>query len=235
MAVNGRNEFQEEKRVTTHPRKTFRALAATLAIATLLAFTPLVAAQLASRPADDWVKTLESPERLAGLKIDEVVARLNLKPGEVVADLGAGSGPFEVALARAVSPRGRVYAVDIDGGFFPYIQRKAADAKVTNVQTVLGQPTDPKLPASDVDVAMFHDVLHHIQDRPAYLANLVRYLKPTARIAIIEFNPAQSPHKDDATLVVSREQASEWLTRSGFAHSTNVSLFPDKWFVVYSR
>src|SRR5687767_15739197 len=75
--------------------------------------------QHASRPADEWVKMLESNERLAGLKIDEVVAGMKLRPGEVIADLGAGSGLFVVPLARAVGVKGKVYAVDIDRAFFP--------------------------------------------------------------------------------------------------------------------
>ena len=77
------------------------------------------AGQLASRPADEWVKTLESPTRIASLKIDETIAKLQLKPGDVVADIGAGSGVFDAPLAAAVTSgatRGKVYAVDIDQG-----------------------------------------------------------------------------------------------------------------------
>ena len=138
-------------------------------------------AQLASRPVDEWIKVLDSPERLADLQIDRVVAALNLRPGEVVADLGAGSGPFVPALAKAVTPQGRAYAVEIDKAFFPHIEARARAAGASNVRVVLGEFTDPKLPAADVDVAFLHDVLHHIADRPAYLANLVKYLKPRAR------------------------------------------------------
>jgi ubiquinone/menaquinone biosynthesis C-methylase UbiE len=206
-----------------------------LALASLAAAAPEAAAQLASRPAAEWVKTLDAPERLASLKVDEVVARLRLKPGDVVADLGAGTGPFEVALAKAVSPKGRVYAVDIDNGFFPMIERRAKEAGVSNVQTVLGGFTDPKLPARDVDVAFFHDVLHHIDDRAAYLKNLVKYLKPAARVVVIDYNPAQSPHQDQPALQVSKDQTARWLAGAGFKPVDEVMLFADKWFVVYSR
>jgi ubiquinone/menaquinone biosynthesis C-methylase UbiE len=174
-------------------------------------------------------------ERIKALRIDEVVSALHLRAGAVVADLGAGSGPFEPALAKAVSPGGRVYAVDIDRAFFPYIRAKAAAAGVTNVQTVLGEYADPKLPARDVDLAFMHDVLHHIQNRAAYFTNLVTYLKPGARIAIVDFNPTQSPHKDDPSLQVSKEDAGRWLKDAGFTRSEEVPLAPDKWFVIYSR
>lgn len=201
----------------------------------LTIFSAAAFAQLASRPADDWIKVLDSPERLASLKVAEVVAALQLRPGDVVADLGAGSGPFIPAFARAVTPKGRVYAVEIDKAFFPHIEAKARAAGAANVRVVLGEFTDPKLPAADVDVVFLHDVLHHIADRPAYLANAVKYLKPAARIAIVDYNPANSPHSGDATLQVSKQQAAAWLAPLGFTPTTEVQLAADKWFVIYGR
>jgi ubiquinone/menaquinone biosynthesis C-methylase UbiE len=205
------------------------------AAALILALPSWSAAQLASRPAEEWFKVLDSPERLAGLKIHEVAASLELGTGQVVADLGAGTGPFVVPFSAHVGPKGKVYAVDIDRGFFPRIEERARQAGVDNVQTVLGEFTDPKLPAADVDVAFFHDVLHHVENRPAYLKSLVKYLKPDARIAIIEYIPAQSPHSDDPALQVSKEQATAWLAAEGFKPLYEIPLFTDKWFVIYRR
>lgn len=201
----------------------------------VVAFEVAAAAQIASRPAADWVKVLDSPERLAAMKIDEVVAALRLKPGDVIADLGAGSGPFVVPFSKAVTRTGKVYAVEIDRGFFPYIEQKARDAGATNVRTVLGEFSDPKLPAADVDVAFMHDVLHHIEKRPEYLRALVKYLKPSARIAVIDYNPANSPHRDDPSMQVSHDQATAWLAGAGFKPVQTVQLFGDKWFVIYGR
>ena len=82
----------------------------------------LASGQIASRPAEDWVTTLEGPARIEGLRVDEVIARLRPKPGDVVADLGAGTGVFSVPFGKAVSPGGKVYAVEIDEGFFEYIR-----------------------------------------------------------------------------------------------------------------
>jgi ubiquinone/menaquinone biosynthesis C-methylase UbiE len=192
------------------------------------------AAQLASRPVDEWAKVLDTPERLASLKVNEVVRHLKLKPGDVVADLGAGTGAFVVSFAKAV-PAGRVYAVEIDGGFRPYIQRKAEAAAVTNVRFVLGEFTDPKLPAADVDCAFLHDVLHHIQDRAVYLKRLSSYLKPTARIVVIDYDPSKSPHRDQPAMLVSKEQAEQLLAQVGFKPAEAVPLFADKWFVVFTR
>jgi ubiquinone/menaquinone biosynthesis C-methylase UbiE len=207
-------------------------MAAATAIACVL---PVVMdAQLASRPAAEWTKTLESPERVASLRISEVIARLNLKPSDIVADLGAGTGLFALPLAKAV-PSGRVYAVELDQEFLTHIGGKAKADRVKNVVTVLGKFTDPALPARDVDMAFFHDVLHHVENRSAYLKSVAGYVKPGGRIVVIEFNPGDSPHKAEPQLVVSKEQTAAWMADVGFVPAEDVQLFADKWFVVYRR
>lgn len=216
-------------------RVILRRVALCLTLAAGIGAGAVSGAQLASRPAGEWVKVLDNPERIAGLRVDEIVAALKLQPGDVVADLGAGSGPFVVPFARAVTSKGKVYAVDIDKEFLPLIAARAKEAGVANVHTVLGAFTDPSLPAADVDVAFFHDVLHHIEDRQGYLANLAKYVKPSARIAIIDYHAAQSPHAKEPALQVTKEQASAWLAAAGFKPVQEVALFNDKWFVVYGR
>jgi ubiquinone/menaquinone biosynthesis C-methylase UbiE len=192
-------------------------------------------AQLASRPADEWKKTLEQASRVDNLKVDEIVMRIALKPGQVVADLGAGTGLFSVPLAKAVGPTGRLYAVEIDKGFFPQITEKASQQHLVNVSTVLGEFTDPKLPARDVDLAFMHDVLHHVQDRATYLKNAAGYLKPSGRFVVVDYQAAQSPHKDQPDLVVSEEQAIGWMKAAGLGKVERVPLFPDKYFLIFSR
>jgi ubiquinone/menaquinone biosynthesis C-methylase UbiE len=194
-----------------------------------------VAGQLASRPAEEWSKTLDQPNRIAGLKTEEVIARISLKAGQVVADLGAGTGAFSIPLGKAVAPGGRVYAVEVDKGYFDIIHEKAKEAQVTNVQTVLGEFGDPKLPAADVDVAFFHDVLHHIDDRAGYLKNVARYVKPAGRVVVIDLKPESSPHKDQPNLIVSDEQVTRWMGAAGFGKVEKVDLFPEKYFVIYTR
>ena len=196
----------------------------------------LSAEQLSSRPADEWVERLDRPERVEGMKVDEVIARLRLNPGDVVADLGAGTGVFSVPFGKAVTPGGKVYAVDIDEGFFDHIDSKARAANVTNVDTVLGQFSDPNLPDQDVDVAFFHDVLHHIEDRAGYLKNLARYVKASGRVAIIDLDPEGGPHRDQPELQVSQDEVTMWMADAGFRLAEEYYLFDGgKWFVVYSR
>ena len=207
-----------------------------LAIAVALIVVPTPAlAQLGGRPAEEWIKSLDGPKRVADLKIDEVVSALKLQPGQVVADIGAGSGLLEVPLAHAVGPKGRVYAVEIDAGFFPEIKKRAAAGQVTNVETVLGKFTDPALPAKNIDLALFHDVMHHVQERAAYLKTLAAYIAPAGRIAVVDYDGAVSPHIGDPSLQVTREQLAGWMKDAGFKQVDEVKLFTDKFYLVFAR
>ena len=207
-----------------------------MAAAVLAASAAAGAGQLASRPAPDWIARLERPERVATLKIEYIISKLDLKPGQVVADIGAGPGVISLPMARAVAPKGVVYAVDIDQGFIDHIAMRAREQNVTNVKPILGKFTDPALPARDVDVALFHDVLHHIQDRAAYLRSMATYVKPNGRIAIVELSPTTGSHKEEPELQVTKDQVKQWLAPAGFKPVQEFTGLPeDKWFVVYAR
>jgi ubiquinone/menaquinone biosynthesis C-methylase UbiE len=184
------------------------------ALAVTAAATGLSARQLASRPVDDWTARLERPDR--------------------VADMGAGPGVLSLPIAKAVAPGGKVYAVEIEQGFLDRIAAKGREAGVTNIVTVLGAFSDPKLPARDVDVALFHDVLHHIKERAEYLKATARYLKPGGRIAVVELPPDGS-HKDEPELVVTKDQVKGWMADAGFAPVREFDGLTGKWFVVYGR
>ena len=215
-------------------RRVTPTIVRTLVLLSSLCAAQPAAAQLAGRSAEEWIRALDSPDRVAGLKIPEVVAALKVKAGQVIADIGAGSGQFSLPLARAVRPGGTLYAVDIDKELIEYVETQATEQGMVNVKPILGGPTDPMLPV-DVDLAFINDVLHHIEDRAGYLSTLSLYLKPGGRIAIIDFRPEQSPHKSDPTLVVSEEQATGWLAAAGLKPVEHISLFTDRWFVVYAK
>lgn len=196
-------------------------------------------AQLAARKADEWVATLEGPQRVATQKIDAVLSKLALKPGMMVADIGAGSGLFSRPLAKAVAPAGKVYAVDIQQDLLDHINQRDKEENIGNIQTVLGEYNDPKLPARNVDLAFINDVLHHIQHRAAYLKALATYIKPSGRIAIIEMdqNDPKTPHRNQPELLVAREEILQWMSDAGFKLvQEHPDLFPGtKLFLVFGR
>ena len=207
-----------------------------LGLLVLVACLPEASAQLGSRSADDWAAVLDREQRVSGLKIEEVVSRLKLKPGDVVADIGAGTGVFSGPLAQAVAPTGTLLAVDIDQGLLDHIAQRARQEQVANIQPVLGEFDDPKLPTR-VDVAFFHDVLHHIEHRQAYLKKLATYLEPDGRVVVIDllFDRPDGPHRNQPEMHITQEHVRRWMAAAGFPVMQEIDLFEDKFFVVFRR
>jgi ubiquinone/menaquinone biosynthesis C-methylase UbiE len=142
------------------------------------------------KPADvfshtkaDW---LERPSRLESEKPDEVIRIMNLKDGDVIADVGAGTGFYARRMARAVAPTGKVYANEIQPEMLEKLEGLAAAEGITNIVSVLGTETDPKLPAGQMDWVLIVDTYHEFQNPEAMLASIKKSLKPNGRIALIE-------------------------------------------------
>jgi arsenite methyltransferase len=212
-----------------------RVVAIHIAIALSLLLSAVPArAQLAPRTAEEWINTLETAARLNNLKISETMKALALKPGQSVADIGAGTGVFTRRMANAVKPGGTVYAVDIDQALLDHIAESATEEGIGNVVPVLGEYDDPRLP-DNVDLALINDVLHHIEHRDVYLKNLAGYLNPGGRVALIEFKPELGGHKDDPALQVTQAQATAWMTAAGLKQLEVIDLFPDKYFVIFGK
>jgi mono/diheme cytochrome c family protein/SAM-dependent methyltransferase len=196
----------------------------------------------------EWIQRLERPERIPGLKIDDVIARLDLKPGMVVADIGAGTGAFTIPFAKAVAPGGRAIAVDVWPELLEYVKQKALCDGVANLDAVLAALDDPKLPARQVDIAFFHDVFHNTNDREGYLRVLASQLKADARIVIIEqeYDDPIARKWDEDEDRITPQQVDGWMRAIGFELKAEYDLFrgannpqgtgmPARWFVIYAR
>ena len=193
---------------------------------------PVASAQLEQLPAQDYIDRMERPGRVVNLKVDEVVEKLELKPGDIVADIGSGAGAFTVAFAKAVAPNGIVYAVDIDQKMLDYVGNKAKEMGLTNVRTVLGEYTDPKLPVKNVDVAFYHRVLHMIEKRQAHLNSTAEYMKPDGRIVVIDRNRVDSP---TSWMWLNQSDVDTWMAALSFYPAQKFGVFDDRYFVVYQR
>lgn len=196
----------------------------------------------------EWIRRLERPERLPGLRIDEVIAALGLRPGMTIADIGSGTGAFTIPFARAVAPTGTAIAVDIWPELLNHVKQKAAREAAPTLKTLLAQRDDPLLPERSLDIAFFHDVFHNVNDRPDYLKRLATSLKPDGRIAIVEqeFDDPIAKQWDKPEDRITREQVRGWMASAGFELVREFDLFqgannpkgagmPERWFVIYQR
>jgi protein-L-isoaspartate O-methyltransferase len=130
---------------------------------------------------------LERPEREKEERPDLLMTALAVKPGDVVADIGCGTGYYSWRLAEKVGARGRVIGVEIQQEFLDLLARNMAARKLTNVLGHLGAVTDPKLPPASVDLVLMVDVYHEFDHPFEMMAALVKALKPGGRIAFVEF------------------------------------------------
>ena len=135
---------------------------------------------------------LSRPERIQEENPQEMLDQLNLRDGLVVCDLGAGDGYHTLQIAPRVSPSGKVMAVDIQPQMLQELSRKLAEKKLENVETVLGELWDPKLPEKSVDLVLMVDVYHEFSHPVQMLAALRKAMKPNGLIALVEFR-AEDP------------------------------------------
>jgi len=193
-----------------------------------------------TRPADARVENArkQTPDPAAELQTKQIVEHLKLQAGNVVADIGAGTGTFSYSLAQAVGPTGKLLAEEIDQELLDYIAEWAKEEKINNIQTVLGEFDDPKLPTREVDLAFMHNVLHHVEHRALFLKALATYMKPTGRIVIIDSDQEQpnATHSEEPEFQYSKEQVKQWMADAGFRP---VEEFPElldrKFFFIFAR
>jgi len=130
---------------------------------------------------------LERPEREDEEAPSKALDALELKPGMVVADIGAGSGYYSTRIAKRVGPTGRVFATDIQPGMIEILDRRIKSEGVTNITTVLGGMDDPRLPPASIDLAIMVDVYHELQQPQVFLQRLKDTFKPNGRLVLLEF------------------------------------------------
>src|SRR5215831_14470165 len=142
------------------------------------------------RPLDYRIQSQERAERASWQKPDEVVQALTLKNGEVIADIGAGTGYFSRPLAKAVAPDGKVYAVDVAADVLQYLKERADKEGIGNIVTIVSREEDPMLPKNAVDLVFFSATTHHIVNRVPFYRAMAPGLKQGGRVAIIEMEDA---------------------------------------------
>jgi len=168
------------------------------------------------RPFEDvqkYIAFLERADRAAWQRPDAVVAALGLAGTETVVDLGAGSGYFTFAIARAL-PQGKVIAVDVEPEMIRHVHHKAMTEGFKNVHATFGEADDPSVPA-DADVVFMCDVLHHMADRPAWMGKLASEMKPGAKFVVVEFKEGDLPEGPPKAAKIARAEIVALATGTG--------------------
>jgi SAM-dependent methyltransferase len=178
---------------------------------------------------------LERPSREREERTDLLLEALGLQPGDVVADLGAGTGYFSLPMARAVSPGGRVLAVDIQPEMLAIIDKRVALENVSNIETILATETDPNLPAGAVDLVLLVDAYHEFSHPLEVMARVEAALSERGRVVLVEYRgedpevPIKPLHK--MTVV----QAAREMEAVGLALVNLEDTLPTQHIMVFGR
>jgi precorrin-6B methylase 2 len=179
---------------------------------------------------------LERPEREREEQPRKLMEALKLKPGYVVADIGAGSGYFSMPIAQKVGPKGKVLAVDIQPEMLDIIKKRMKVAKVTNIEPILGAEKDPKLPENEVDLIMMVDVYHEFNYPYEMTEAMVKALKPGGRLVFVEYRmedprvPIKLVHKMTEKQVIKemKPHPLRWVETVGTLPRQHVIIFEKK-------
>lgn len=186
-----------------------------------------------ARVASDTV-WLERPSREQEERPDLLVAELRLRPDMVVADVGAGAGYLTFRIAKLV-PRGRVYAVDVDRGSVANLLSRRDDAGAANVEPILGDERDPRLPRGAVDLALLVDVYHELAFPKETMAAVVASLRPGGQVVLVEYRG------EDAALAIKPlhkmtvAQAERELQAAGLHLVRRSEALPTQHLLVFER
>jgi len=178
---------------------------------------------------------LDRPEREGEERPTTLIDALGLRGGEVVADLGAGSGYFTFRIAAKVGKTGKVLAVEIQDEMLETIRRRETALKVTNVEEVKGSETDPRLPVSGVDIVLMVDVYHELAYPYEVMTKVCKALRPGGRVVFVEYRkedprvPIKEVHK------MSVEQVEKEMRVVGLVHTRTLETLPWQHIVIFER
>jgi ubiquinone/menaquinone biosynthesis C-methylase UbiE len=172
----------------------------------------------------------DSPARDLWQLPDRVIAALDLKRGQIVADIGAGTGYFSVRLAKSEAAP-KVYAVDIEPSMVSYLRERAAKEGLTNVIAVQAAADQANL-SEPVDVILIVDTYHHIGDREAYFRKLAKSIKPGGRVVIIDFK-ADSPEGPPKEFRFPLERFKSEMGKAGYKLVAQQTFLPRQHFLVF--
>ena len=186
---------------------------------------------MASFQAKMFNKKASAPKN----KPDQIIKAIGLRPGQSIADIGAGGGYFSLRFAEIVGEKGKVYSVDTNPEFLQFIESKAEEKGLNNIFTIL---TIDKLdlPENSLDFVFMRNVTHHIPNRVEYFKNLKRFLKPYGKVIIIEYKKGKfftfrglfGHHLPKNTII-------QEMKKAGYKLEKEFDFLPEQHFTIYLR
>lgn len=175
---------------------------------------------------EEWVNRFEVESREVFSARAQILKALQLKRGEAVADIGAGTGLFMVALSNSVGEKGKVFAVDISEAFVKHLKGRIEELKLENVETVLCGEDDVKLAAESIDVAFVCDTYHHFEFPQPTLKSILAALKPGGRFIVVDFEriPGESREWTLNHVRAGKETFASEIKKAGFTSMRELSV-----------
>jgi arsenite methyltransferase len=186
------------------------------------------------RDSRAYIGMLDDSKRDAYQKPHEVLTVLAIEPGEVIADIGAGSGYFTFRLAQHVGDKGKVYAVDISPDMIRHLNRRIRELKAMNVSSILADPDDPLLAEVSVNRFFFANSWHHIENQTKYLSLIKKILKTGGEVIMIDFHKKEIPVGPPMQMKIARDDLVKQMEKNGFRITKEHTFLPYQYFLVFS-
>jgi SAM-dependent methyltransferase len=178
---------------------------------------------------------LERPERTTEERPDLLIESFNAQPGQVIADIGAGTGYFSLPLAELVGPAGKILAVDIQQPMLDKLKFRMKKRNATNIELILGKEDDPNLPGCAVDMAFMVDVYHEFNFPYEMVAKLCDALKTGGRLIFVEYRaedpdvPIKPLHK------MTQKQVIKEMAPHPLRHVETLDLLPRQHVIIFEK
>ena len=177
-----------------------------------------------------YIDHMERPERTERMHIARIVETLNIQAGDIIADIGAGSGLFAREFAVQATSSGKIYAVDINSEILKHIDQTSKEKGITNIITIHSSENDPKIQGK-VDLIFMCDTLHYIDQQEAYVRSMSSHIKTNGRIAVVSFHKNWPPMANK----FSQQELTAWMNKAGLTLLESHDFIQDEYLNIYRK
>jgi len=181
--------------------------------------------------AERWAKIFENPDRDVWQKPGIVIQIMDIRPSDVIVDIGSATGYFPVLFAKAV-PDGKVIGVDVEQDMVKYLNQRAEKENLHNLVSILGEFHDPKIP-EPADIVFICNTYHHIYNRVDYFKNIKSKLKKSGKLIIVDFRKGDLPVGPPDKQKLSSENVVKELEKAGYVLTNHQKDLPYQYMLIF--